>query len=119
MSAESGAAEIARRQSVVTMLTDTLIQRAPANAVAGGHLALQNDITDLINAWEVLAETFQADAFTYSEGHAKRLLSTPLDPRNQSLSQDHRRFEAARSMRDVEPSVALKLRDPYGQSVRD
>jgi hypothetical protein len=117
ISPETGAGEIARRAATVQALTDTLLQRAPAHAIAGGHQTLQNGITELVTAWEDTAQDFVGDAFTYSQD--KRLLSYPLDPRNQTLAPHHRRFEAARSMRDVEPSVALKLRDPYGNSVKE
>jgi hypothetical protein len=55
--------------------------------------------------------------FTYSENN--RLLSYPLDPGAQNLKPEHQRFAAARSMRDVEPNVQLKLRDPYGQPLSE
>jgi hypothetical protein len=117
ISRESGASEIEYRPATIQQVTDALLARAPAHAIAGGHQALQNAITVLVAAWEATAHDFQGDAFTYSQD--KRLLSYPLDPRNQGLAPSHRRFEAARSMRDVEPNVALKLRDPYGGSVKD
>jgi hypothetical protein len=116
ISPESGAAEIEWRKPTVQALTDALLERGGAETV-GGRLALQNRITELVAAWEDVAHDFQADAFTYSDD--KRLLSYPLDPRNRLLTPSHQRFEAARSMRDVEPNVALKLRDPYGNAVKD
>ena len=41
----------------------------------------------------------------------------PLDPGIDNLSAAHRRFVAGRSMRDVEPAVAIQPRDPWGQSI--
>jgi hypothetical protein len=38
----------------------------------------------------------------------------PLDPALPNLPAKHRRFVAARSMRDVEANVVLRVRDPYG-----
>jgi hypothetical protein len=74
-------------------------------------------ITELVNGWIAAAADYRGDVFTYSENN--RLLSYPLDPRAQNLNPDHQRFAAVRSMRDVEPNVALKLRDPYGQALKD
>ena len=41
----------------------------------------------------------------------------PLEPEINNLDEPHRRFVAGRSMRDVEPSVALTVRDPYGKAI--
>ena len=46
-----------------------------------------------------------------------RLLHMPLEPEIDNLDEPHRRFVAGRSMRDVEPSVALTVRDPYGNTI--
>jgi len=48
---------------------------------------------------------------------AQRLLHVPLDPAIPNLSRTHQRFVAGRSMRDVEPNAALKLRDPYNNPI--
>jgi len=45
------------------------------------------------------------------------LLHQPLDPSLPNLSPAHQRFVAGRSMRDVEPNVHLKVRDPYGNPI--
>ena len=41
----------------------------------------------------------------------------PLDPEIGNLAEPHRRFVAGRSMRDVEPNVTLKVRDPHGNTI--
>jgi len=43
----------------------------------------------------------------------------PLDPALPNLARGHQRFVAGRSMRDVEPSAVLKLRDPYNDPIAD
>ena len=108
--------EIERRPETVKLLTRTLLERAPANAIPGGHQALENSIVELINAWRNVSKEFEDEGLSYSEDC--RLLNYPLDPKVLNLHPDHQRFVAARSMRDVEPSVVLKLRDPYGQNVQ-
>jgi hypothetical protein len=41
----------------------------------------------------------------------------PLDREIANLDPAHQRFTAIRSMRDVEPSVILKVRDPRGHPI--
>jgi hypothetical protein len=47
----------------------------------------------------------------------QRLLHMPLAAEMANLSASHQKFVAGRSMRDVEPSVALKPRDPWGAPI--
>ena len=53
--------------------------------------------------------------FENADGPA--LLHQPLDPELANLSQDARKFKAARSLRDVEPSVNLWLKRLDGTEV--
>jgi hypothetical protein len=41
----------------------------------------------------------------------------PLEPGLPNLSPQHRLFVAGRSMRDVESSVLLKVKDPQGRPI--
>ena len=41
----------------------------------------------------------------------------PLEPGIENLPAPHRRFVAGRSMRDVEANVALKVKDPHGNTI--
>jgi hypothetical protein len=41
----------------------------------------------------------------------------PLEPEIGNLAVAHRRFIAGRSMRDVESNVALKVKDPHGNTI--
>jgi hypothetical protein len=41
----------------------------------------------------------------------------PLDAALPNLAPEHRRFTAGRSMRDVEESVQLAVRDPDGRPI--
>jgi hypothetical protein len=49
-------------------------------------------------------------------GGAPPLLHDPLDPSLAELPSDERKFTAGRSMRDVEPSVNLWLRNLDGST---
>ncbi|MGA7329278.1 MAG: DISARM system helicase DrmA [Rhodomicrobium sp.] len=117
---ESQALEFERRPGAAQVARDVLLRRAGRSPVgpAGGLAMLDNAITELVNDWISVAEDFRGDSLSYG-GNGNRLLSYPLDPRVQNLKPEHQRFAAARSMRDVEPNVQLKLRDPYGQSLSE
>jgi hypothetical protein len=78
--------------------------------------------TELFDLWEHVAaeQTATGSSFTYDEGAAqKRLLQYPLDPDAETLSQEHRQFAAARSMRDVEYGAYLKICDPRGYPMNE
>ena len=54
--------------------------------------------------------------FNYAAGASPRhLLLMPLARELPTLTPEHRRFVAGRSMRDVEPNVAVKVADPWGK----
>lgn len=75
---------------------------------------------ELLDAWnQVVAEqTAGGSVFGYDAGSPeRRLLQYPLDPGTENLSEQHQRFSAARSMRDVEYGVFLKVRDPRGNVI--
>ena len=58
------------------------------------------------------------NAFAYAHKKSpNRLLHMPLAPEIPNLSQGHQLFIAGRSMRDVEPSVTLKVKDPDGRVI--
>lgn len=99
---------------------DAIVARAPTHMVAGGHAALAAAIDAIADAWITTAEDQAAGGNTFAYARKKsphRLLHMPLEPDLPNLAEDHRRFIAGRSMRDVEPSVALKVRDPWGNQI--
>jgi hypothetical protein len=74
-------------------------------------------VDGILDAWVETADAQAAggNAFGYAEKKSpNRLLHMPLAPEIANLSPAHARFVAGRSMRDVEPSVALNPRDPNG-----
>ena len=74
----------------------------------------------LLDAWIETADAQAAggNVFGYADKPSPhRLLHMPLAPEIANLSAAHARFVAGRSMRDVEPSVALNPRDPQGGKI--
>jgi hypothetical protein len=112
--------ELKNRPAVRTAVRDAIVDRAPASAIPGGKAALRNLIDSLFDAWiETADEQLQGgNAFGYADKRSPhRLLHMPLAPEIPNLSAAHQRFIAGRSMRDVEPSVALNPRDPKGGKI--
>ncbi|MBB5754676.1 DISARM system helicase DrmA [Prosthecomicrobium pneumaticum] len=106
--------------AVRAAVRDAIVARAPAHMIAGGHAALVAAIDAIADAWIATADDQAAGGNTFAYARKKsphRLLHMPLEPDLPNLTEDHRRFVAGRSMRDVEPSVALKVRDPWGNQI--
>jgi len=117
---ESAVNELKNKPEVRVAVRDAILARAPADAVPGGHAALAASIDGILEAWITTADEQMAggDAFAYSRKQSpQRLLHAPLEPAIGNLSETHRCFIAGRSMRDVEPSVTLKVRDPSGRII--
>ena len=115
---ERAVTELADRPEIRTRVREAILDRAPQDAVAGGRRALGRAIDDLIEDWIATAAELTANGGPFFYGRtAQRLLHVPLDPAIPNLSRPHQRFVAGRSMRDVEPNAALKLRDPYNKPI--
>ena len=118
---DRAAARLKDDPDIRTKVREALVARAPESAVAGGHAALRARIDALFDAWLQTADeqTASGASFRYREGSlAQHLLHRPLEPGVENLEPAHREFVAGWSMRDVEPSVQLQVRDPWGNEVK-
>ena len=103
-------------------IIETILSRAPEDKVPGGHAALKAAIDAIMDDWLTTADekTSAGTGLTYASGNsARRLLQYPLDPTVGQLPPHRRSFEAARSMRDVEPNVLLKVKTPHGETLAE
>lgn len=110
-------AELKHQAATRAAVRDAIVARAPEGAVAGGRAALAAQVDELLQAWisTADAQTTNGGAFAYARKQSpQRLLHMPLERELPNLDPPHQRFQANRSMRDVEPSVFLKVRDPRG-----
>jgi hypothetical protein len=99
---------------------EAIVARAPEAAIPGGRPALRAQVESLINAWveTVDAQTASGVPFAYAKKKSPgRLLHMPLEREWDGLEPAHKRFQAGRSMRDVEPAVLLKVRDRNGHAI--
>ncbi|MBU6418531.1 MAG: DISARM system helicase DrmA [Proteobacteria bacterium] len=112
--------ELKNNTEIRNLVRDSIIDRAPERMIAGGHAALSKLIDDIFDAWIETSDeqTAGGNAFAYAKKKSPhRLLHMPLEPEIGNLAEPHRRFVAGRSMRDVEPNVTLKVRDPNGNTI--
>lgn len=93
---------------------EAIASRAANEAVVGGQVALQRHVEGLLDDWGAVVDDLAPRLAYGDRREGQQLLHTPLDPALPNLSDEHRRFVAARSMRDVEPNVVLRVRDPDG-----
>ena len=82
--------------------------------------SVRSRVADLLDAWCAVVEDYHAAGVAvryqqYEPGSGRPLLREMLD--TDFESEDHRKFRANRSLRDVEPEVDLYLREPSGREV--
>jgi hypothetical protein len=112
--------ELKTRSDIRNAVRDAIVSRAPANAIPGGQATLANLVDGLLDDWIATADEQASGGNIFGYANRKsphRLLHMPLAPEIANLSVAHARFVAGRSMRDVEPNVALLPRDPRGGQI--
>jgi hypothetical protein len=117
---EAAVNELKNNPGTRSSVRNTIVSRAPEKMIAGGRAALEKLIDVILDAWIETADEQAAggNSFVYAKKKSPhRLLHMPLEPEVENLAAPHRRFVAGRSMRDVEANVALKVKDPYGNTI--
>ncbi|MCC7137594.1 MAG: helicase [Planctomycetes bacterium] len=82
------------------------LSEADAQALAAD---LRTRAADLLDAWASIAQDKGQLQYQREVGHAPPLLRDPLDPELDRLLARERKFRSHRSLRDVEPSVLLRM----------
>lgn len=117
---ETSVVDLAANPDVIAAVRNFIVKRAPPSAVAGGSAALGAMIDKIFADWVSTAHEQAAGGNSFAFARKKsphRLLHQPLEPEIGNLTPAHSRFVAGRSMRDVEPSVRMKVKDPYGTPI--
>lgn len=117
---ETAATKLKDQPATQAAVRDAIVARAPDSMLAGGRAALSHLIDDLLKAWIETAEAQAAggSSFAYAKKPSPhRLRHMPLAPEIPNLTEAHRHFVAGRSMRDVEQTVTLKVKDPRGSTI--
>lgn len=113
---EQAARHIKDQPDLRQKVRDAIVDRAVDDDIAGGKAALAQAVDALLDDWITVADDVSGLTYTRAGG-PRHLLYPPLHPALPNLPPAHRQFVAGRSMRDVEPNVCLKVRDPRGDII--
>jgi hypothetical protein len=129
LTAPAGALEILRERGQLDFVIAVLVARAvshsdlPAEEIERLRQRVRDRVLDLLDEWSRIAmELNQVGGrlqYQKEVGGAQRLLYEFLNPDLKQLPPRHRKFRANRSMRDVEPSVNLRLRRMDGTEIEE
>lgn len=111
----SGAAEIQHHRQELDFIADIIARRAEEQkdgqeAAENQRRDLKTDVNHLLDAWSEIASDKGKLQYQQEIGGSPRLLRDFLDPELEELSSAERKFQAQRSLRDVEPSVNIWVR---------
>jgi len=126
MTAPARAVAITRHRGALDAVAEAVSRRAEAhdkdlNATESEALRqhVKARVKDLLDSWESIGHDKEKDGaglqYQREVGGAPPLLFDPLDPDLQNQPHKARKFRAGRSLRDVEPVVALWLTTPDGR----
>jgi hypothetical protein len=119
MTHQAAVKHLADHPDLQMKVRQTILDRAPDSAIAGGKAALAAAVDQLMAGWIALAAEQTATGGDFYYGPATHaLLHDPLDPRLDNLDPKYRAFVAGRSMRDVEATVPLEICQPNGAVLR-
>ena len=126
MTAPSRAIDILQHRQALDFVVDTISQRAEMHdkeldATEAEELRqkVRGRVKDLLDVWEHIAGQKISLQYQREVGEAPPLLFDPLDPELERQPLEARKFKAQRSLRDVEPTVNLWVRDPNGLEVEE
>ncbi|MFM7169149.1 MAG: helicase-related protein, partial [Planctomycetaceae bacterium] len=129
MTAPAGALEILRERGQLDFVIDALVTRAvshsdlPPDELERLRQRVRDRALDLLDEWTRIAmELNQVGGrlqYQKEVGGAQRLIYEFLNPDLKRLPARHKKFRANRSMRDVEPSVNLRLKRMDGTEIEE
>jgi hypothetical protein len=119
-----GASLIAQHSTALDAVVETISRRAEAHnpelsATAAETLRqeVRGQVKDLLDTWTHIAERDKRLQYQREEEMVAPLLLDALDPKADKEPTERQKFKAYRSLRDVEPTVNLWVRDPYGSEM--
>jgi Helicase conserved C-terminal domain len=121
MTAPRGALAVKKQRAELDVVADVLARRAEGHDAQLGaeeaeklRVKVKERVHGLLDAWQILATRKGDLQYQKEVGVSPPLLFDPLDPELAKQTKDARDFKANRSLRDVEPTVNLWLRNPNG-----
>ncbi len=126
MTAPLRASDIIQHRQALDFVVDTISKRAEMHDKDKSNTELEElrqkvrkRVQDLLDTWEHIAGQKMSLQYQREVGEAPPLLFDPLDPELAKKPLEERKFKAQRSLRDVEPTVNLWVRNPDGFEVEE
>jgi hypothetical protein len=126
MTAPPRAIDILQHRQNLDFVVETISKRAEMHdkeldAAESEELRqkVKGRVKDLLDVWEHIAGQKITLQYQREVGEAPPLLFDPLDPELERQPLEARKFKAQRSLRDVEPTVNLWVRNPDGLEVKE
>jgi uncharacterized Zn-finger protein len=124
------AVKIHQYRQELDFVVDIISKRAEMSApeIEGKNMAqsaqelrskVRSQVIDLLDTWEKIALNKGLLQYQQEEGKAPPLLYDFLDPQLKNQPLEARKFKAQRSLRDVEPTVNIWVRNPDGFDVEE
>jgi len=114
------AVDIAKHRSNLFFVVETIVERAanqsldPESSETLKH-QIRKQVIDLLDSWESIAADKGILQYQSEVDTAPPLLFNPLDPALETLPTIASKFKAQRSLREVEPTVNLWIKNPNGK----
>ncbi|MEH2392474.1 MAG: hypothetical protein V7K21_12720 [Nostoc sp.] len=126
MTAPLRAINILQHRKTLDFVVDTISLRAEMHDkdknsadVEELRQKVRKRVQDLLDTWEHIAGQKITLQYQREVGEAPPLLFDPLDPELEKQPLSARKFKAQRSLRDVEPTVNLWVRNPDGYEIEE
>ena len=120
MTTPLGASNITDQRATVNAMVEAIACRAEgyspdldSETSAALRASVRAQVIDLLDTWERILARDQRLQYQRETDLAPSLLVDALDPDADKQPSDNQRFKTQRSMRDVEATVNLWIRDPY------
>ncbi len=116
--------DIVNHRKELAFVADVISERAAlhdkdlgAEAAEQLRQKIRERVHSLLDTWQHLATEKRLLQYQREAGEAPPLLFNPLDPDLERQPLEAHKFRAGRSLRDVEPTVNLWIKDPHGRIV--
>ncbi len=120
-----GASEIHQQRQTLNAVVETISRRAeghiplPAEEAETLRKEVRSQVQELFDTWEVIADREKRLQYNKQEQDlVAPLLLDASDPEADQAPYEQQKFKAPRSLRDVEPTVNLWVRDPFGIEIK-
>jgi hypothetical protein len=120
-----GASQVEQNRSALEAVVNTIAHRAEghnpdllADTAETLRQEVRSQVIDLLDTWERLSDREKRIQYNKQEVDlAAPLLLDAFDPKADEAPEEQQKFKTQRSLRDVEPTVNVWVRDPAGQAI--